>query len=428
MQRQRCLSAVLLAVAIAASGLARAGEPVAAPAPAIAPAPGPLPAAPADDALSIYVVTFGPGDHPFFKFGHDALLVRDRAAGTDKVYNFGTFAMTPGLIGEFLKGRLMYWLSVTTLPVTLASYQAENRTIALQELALAPEVKRELRARLDENARPENRAYKYDYFLDNCATRVRDAVDRSTGGALRASARAPGRLTLRGQALRMTADVPWLWLALDLVLAGSTDRPIDRWGEMYIPEELARGLRAVSLPGPNGPRPLVAAEQTLFAANRPPPLDRPPVRLVTMLLVGLAIALVFVALGWSAHRTPARVLLGLLISAWGTLAGFVGCFLVYAWAFTDHVVAHRNENIFLCAPWALALLALGLGVAFGSRRAAVLALRVAVASLLFALLGWAFKAVPVAPLHQQNASLIALLLPPWFGMSIALLHAKHTTT
>jgi hypothetical protein len=424
MERQRCLFAVLLAVTVAASGVARAGEPVATPPPVPVPAAAPSPPAPVEDALSIYVVTFGPGDHPFFKFGHDALLVRDRVAGTDKVYNFGTFAMSPGIIGEFLKGRLVYWLSVTTLPVTLASYQAENRTIALQELALSPEVKRELRARLDENARPENRAYRYDYFLDNCATRVRDAIDRATGGAVRASARAPGRLTLRGQALRMTADVPWLWLALDLVLAGSTDRPIDRWGEMYIPEELARGLRAVSLPGPNGAHSLVASEQTLFTANRPPPLDRPPVRFVTMLLIGLAIALLFVAVGWAAHRTAARALLGLLVSAWGAAAGFVGGFLVYVWAFTDHVVAHRNENIFQCAPWAVILLPLGLGVAFGSRRAAVLALRVAVATLLFALLGWAFKAVPV-PLHQQNASLIALLLPPWFGMSIALLHVKH---
>src|SRR5262249_30172617 len=153
MQRTRCLPAVLLAVTVVASGVARAGEPVAAPPPVVAPTAVPSPP-PVDDALSIYVVTFGPGEHPFFKFVHDRLLVRDRAAGTDKVYNFGTFAMSPGIIGEFLKGRLMYWLSVTTLPVTLASYQAENRTIALQELALSPEAKRELRARLDENARP----------------------------------------------------------------------------------------------------------------------------------------------------------------------------------------------------------------------------------------------------------------------------------
>ncbi|HEX4405530.1 MAG TPA: DUF4105 domain-containing protein [Polyangia bacterium] len=403
---QRFVLAVLLMGALSFARIARADEtPV---------------VAPAADPLSIYVVTFGPGDHPFFKFGHDALLVRDRAAGTERVYNFGTFAFGPGLIGEFLHGRLTYWLSVSNLAPTVASYERENRTIVLQELALPPQTKAAMRAALDDNARPDKRAYKYDYFLDNCATRVRDAVDRATGGALRDSARAPGRLTLRDQALRMTADTPWLWLALDLVLAGATDRPIDRWGEMYIPEELERGLRAVNLEG----RPLVASETVLFAANRPPPLEWPPARGVTLLLVGLGIGLVFVALGWSAPNRPAvRALLGLTVAVWGLVVGFLGCFLLYAWALTDHVVTHRNENILLCAPWAVALAVLGVGVAFGSRRLTLGALRVAVASLLLALAGWGLKAHPA--FHQHNAALIALLLPPWFGMAIGLLHARH---
>jgi hypothetical protein len=421
--------AAILAVLFAPS-VARAGEPTtAAPAaaPAVAPATAPAPAqaAPAvEDSLSIYVMTFGPGDHPFFKFGHDALLVRDRKSGQDRVYNFGTFSFAPGLIGEFLKGRLTYWLSVSSLPVTMASYESENRTIVLQELGLSPEAKRELRARLEENARPQNREYKYDYFLDNCSTRVRDAIDRATGGALREASRAPGRFTLREQALRMTADSVPLYLALDLVLAGSTDRPIDRWAEMYIPEELQRGLRAVTIPGPDGPHPLVASEGTAFPASRPPPLERPPGRFVALLLVGLGIGLVFIALGWAApHRPLVRALLGLTVAGWGLTAGFVGCFLVYAWTMTDHVVAHRNENIFQCAPWAVSLLVLGVGVALGWRRATHNALRVAVASLLFALLGWGLKAHPA--FHQHNAALIALLLPPWIGMSIGLLHARH---
>jgi len=417
----RFLPAVVLAAALCLAGAARASEVV----PAAAPAPAAAAPVPVDDPLSIYVVTFGPGDHPFFAFGHDALLVRDKAQGTDRVYNFGTFRFdSPGLIREFLHGRLTYWLSVSSLPVTMASYERENRSIVLQELALPPAEKQALRARLDENARPENRAYKYDYFLDNCSTRVRDAVDRATGGALRAAARAPGRLTLREQALRMTAGVVPLYLALDLVLSGVTDRPIDRWGEMYIPEELQRGLRAVTVPGPNGPRPLVAVEQTAFSAERAPPLERPPARFVSLLLAGLGIALVFIALGWAApHRPVARALLGVVVALWGLVVGFIGCFLLYAWLLTDHVVTHRNENIFLCAPWAVAFLVLGLGVAIGSRRATLAALRLAVASLLLGLLGWGLKAHPA--FHQHNAALIALLLPPWFGMSIGLLHARH---
>jgi hypothetical protein len=419
---QRVSLALVLAGTLVISTVARAQQPAV---PAASPAPPVAAPPPVEDSLSIYALTFGPGDHPFFMFGHDAILVRDRKTGTDRVYNFGTFRFDSSkLIFDFLKGRLTYWLSVSSLPVTLASYERENRGILLQELALPAAVKRSLRDSLDDNARLENREYKYDYFLDNCSTRVRDAIDHATGGALREVARAPGRLTLREQALRMTAGAPAFAFALDLVLAGPTDRPIDRWGEMYIPEELAVGLRAVTLPGPAGPRPLVAGEQTIFRANRPDPLHAPPSRLVTMLLLGLGLGVVFLALGWAAplHKL-ARVSFGILLAAWGLVVGFVGCFLLYIWGFTDHVVAHRNENIFQCAPWALALVVLGLGVALGSRRAALAALRVSVAALLLALLGWALKAVPA--FHQHNAAVIALFLPPWFGLAAGLLHARH---
>ncbi len=85
-------------------------------------------------------MTFGPGDHPFFKFGHDAIWIHDAAAGTDRVYNFGTFSFTgPRLILDFLHGRMTYWLSVSYLPAVLASYERENRTIDVQELALDPD-------------------------------------------------------------------------------------------------------------------------------------------------------------------------------------------------------------------------------------------------------------------------------------------------
>jgi Domain of unknown function (DUF4105) len=417
---------LLIAVELIGSRHAHAENLPAEPSVAAAPSPEAVPPPPpAPDLLSIYVLTFGPGDHPFFMFGHDAILVRDRTAGTDKVYNFGTFRFdSPKLILEFLRGRLTYWLSVSPLPYVLESYAAENRSVALQELALPPEEKRALRDRLDENARPENRAYKYDYFLDNCSTRVRDALDRATGGALHAAARAPGRLTLREQALRMTAGSPPFALALDIVLASPTDQPIDRWGEMYIPEELARGLRDVKVASPTGPHPLVVSEQVLHRANRADPLLDPPPRLVSLLLCGLAIGVVFLALGWAAPRSKgARVFLGLLMSVWGLAIGFVGCFLLYVWLFTDHVVTHRNENIFLFAPWALALVVLGIGVSLGSPRAKLTALRVSVSALLFALVGWGLKAHPA--FHQHNAAVIALLMPQWIGLAAGLLHARH---
>ena len=421
--RSRVRAILVAAVlSLAAAGVSRAGSV----APPVAPAPPPK-EAPSKDPLSVYVMTFGPGDHPFFKFGHDAIWIHDAQSGTngtDRVYNFGTFSFTgPRLILDFLHGRMTYWLSVAYLPAVLASYEHENRTIDVQELTLAPAVKQALRARLDVNARPENRAYKYDYFLDNCATRVRDAIDDSVGGQLRASAHAPARLTLRQQALRMTADYWPLYVALDIVLGPDADRPIDRWGEMFIPQELARGLSAVTLSGPGGTRPLVGEARSVFAAQeRPAPLETPPRRARTFFLAGSTVGLLFFLLGWaatrpqlgSAARVALRALFGLLLAGWGLVTGFVGCFLVYVWALTDHVVAHHNQNILLFAPWALALVVLGIGVAFGRPWAARGARTVAFAALAAAFAAALLKVGIVR--HQENDRLLSFWLPAWLGI------------
>ena len=125
----------------------------------------PAHAEPGDD-LAISVLTFGPGDHPFFKFGHNAILVQDATAGRSAagwVYNFGTFAFdTAALIPKFLRGRFKYWLSVSSVDDALESYAAANRSIASQELDLTSAQKWALAQALRENARPEKREYLYD--------------------------------------------------------------------------------------------------------------------------------------------------------------------------------------------------------------------------------------------------------------------------
>ncbi|HXU00125.1 MAG TPA: DUF4105 domain-containing protein, partial [Polyangia bacterium] len=244
--------AIAGALAVFALGVARpaVGAPEMAPPGPLAPLPPAAPdsAAAAPDPLRVFVMTMGPGDHPFFRFGHNAIWIRDQAALTDKVYNFGTFKFdSPRLIFDFLGGRLNYWLSVSPLARVVGEYRRENRSITIQELNLTAEEKAALQAALEVNARPENRLYKYDYFLDNCSTRVRDAVDRVVGGQLHAAARQPGRMTLRQHALRMTAQPLWLYLALDIVLGPQVDRPIDQWGEMFLPEKLARGPGRMTL-------------------------------------------------------------------------------------------------------------------------------------------------------------------------------------
>jgi hypothetical protein len=405
MPRALLAAAVALVVTAAATG-ARAAPQGATGGPSDAPPAG------ADAGLTAYALTFGPGDHPFFRFGHNALWLHDPAADTDRVYNFGTFSFdSPRLILDFLGGRLTYWLSVAPLPGVLASYERENRSISAQRLNLTPDETRQLQRRLQDNARPENRAYKYDYFLDNCSTRVRDVVDVVVGGRLRETGHLPGRMTLRQHALRMAAEPLWLYLALDLILGPTADRPIDRWGEMFLPEELAHGLAATTVASG---APLVAGTEALFTAARPPPRASPPRRAPTFLIVGALFGLLMVSLTAGAS-VLGRVLFGVVLALWGLVVGFIGCFLGYAWLFTDHVVAHRNQNILLCAPWAIALAGVGIGVAAGWGGAIRSGRKLAAAALAAAIAAVVVK-VGVAP-RQDNVALIAFLLPAWIGIT-----------
>jgi hypothetical protein len=236
-------------------------------------------------------------------------------------------------------------------------------------------------------------------------------------------------MTLREQALRMTAGYLPLYLALDIVLGPKVDLPVDRWGEMFLPEELASGLRVVSVPDPEragASRPLVAHEEVMFRADRAPPLELPPAPGVRFLLAGLALGLAFVGLGWAGRRlSTLRMLFGLLVACWGFAVGFVGCFLGYAWLFTDHVVTHRNQNILLCAPWAIGLSVLGFGVAAdlsGATRKAFSFTALALAAALGALV---LKLGLAA--HQDNGALIAFFLPVWLGMTAALALLRQRT-
>ena len=103
--------------------------------------------------------------------------------------------------------------------------------------------------------------------------------------------------------------------------------------EMFLPEELSRGLASVRVPGPAGERPLVASRSVLSHTTRSPPLQSPPRRIVPFLLAGLGVGLLFAGPGLVRVRRgrSSRVLFGLLVAVWGFVVGFIGCFLLYAW-------------------------------------------------------------------------------------------------
>jgi hypothetical protein len=294
----------------------------------------------------------------------------------------------------------------------------------VQELDLTPEQRKAMLEKLEDNARPQNRYYLYDYFFNNCSTRVRDAVDDVVGGRLRQAAAAPARLSFRGHALRLTADLPWEYLALSFGLGTTADRPVTRYEEGFIPMELRDVLRDVKLPvAGGGTRPLVKSERTVFRASRTDPPRDPPNRVPGFALVGVLMGGLLALLGWlSLDRRWARVAGAVLLAVVGAIAGLLGCLLVFLWTATNHRAAHANANILQAVPVAVALPFLARGLARWRPSAVRRAWLLAAAAAALSLLGLLLKLAGV--LKQDNLSFIALFLPLWLGAAAGL-HLIH---
>ncbi len=363
-------------------------------------------APPADDAglpaPRIGVVTMGPGEVFWERFGHDAIVVDDPAQPEPISYNFGFFDMDEdGFFGRFIKGEMRYMLVALPLQEDLAYYRDTGRGATLQWLDLDPAQARRLAADLVENAKPENARYRYDYYTDNCATRVRDALDRALDGRLRKQldSRSSGD-TWRGESLRLASPAPWMWLGFDIGLGPAADRALTRWQQGFLPRRLADDLRKVS--HADG-RPLIAAETELLPQRQAAEPEEHAIALWPWLLAGVVIAALVLVLG---PRHP-RSLAALAGGFW-LLCGLLGAVLALGWAFTEHRALWANRNLLLFDPLCLLLLPGAWALLRGrmpSPRFRALLVAVAVLAALACLPLW----LQVSP--QRNGHWIALLLP-----------------
>jgi len=368
--------------------------------------------------LRVAVVTFGPGDHPFAKFGHDAIWV-ELPDGRGAIYNFGTFGgETSSLLTKFLQGRFNYWLSVSRPAETLHAYKRDDRSVIIQDLALSQSEKLDLWRRLEVNARPENREYLYDYFKDNCSTRVRDAIDATLKGALKkALLQKPARLNFRQHALRLASDLPWLYVGLHFGLAQEADQPRNRWEEGFIPAGVQDSLASYSLSRGALEVPLVEKTSTFYQATRAPSLNEPPTTWPWFLLAGLGLGGVLFGLGSLAMKSRmARVTFGTLAALLSLVCGLLGVVLLFLWLFTNHQIAFKNENLAFCPPWLLVSFVSSLGLALGSQRLMALTRSVFRWTLGLAVLAVVLKLTPW--FFQSNKEFACFFLPLWTALAV----------
>ncbi|MCC8475425.1 DUF4105 domain-containing protein [Xanthomonas arboricola] len=361
-------------------------------------------------APRVGVVTMQPGEVFFERFGHDAIVVVDPVTGQATSYNFGFFDPgEPDFVPRFARGEMMYYLVALPLEEDLQQYRAVGRGVSIQWLDLPPDQARALADGLAIRSQPENARYHYDYFVANCATMVRDTLDRAMGGALKSqlAGRSRGN-TFRSEAVRLASPAPWMWLGFDLGLGPYADRPLSRWEEAFVPMRLADSLTQVHN---SAGRPLVQSTQVLLPHRIAPEPAEQQRHWWPWLLTGLIVAAGVLALG-----RRQRVLAALALPYW-LLCAIGGGLLVYLWGFTAHQSAWANRNLLLVNPLCVLLLIGGIAVLRGRRPGRwfdVLRWVVAAAALLALLIHWlSFQA-------QDNLQWVLLLLPIHAALAIAL--------
>ena len=292
----------------------------------------------------IGVMTMHPGAVFWERFGHNAIVVDDGRQPLS--YNFGFFDMAePGFTGNFIRGRMDYLMLALPLEQDLAYYRQTGRGVDIQWLALSPAQNRRLRARLEFLARPENARYRYDYFRNNCATRVRDVLDEALDGQLQRqlSASSLGD-SYRSESVRLAWPAKWMALGFDLGMNAEGDKALNRWDEAFIPMRLQDSLRGLRLA--DG-RPLVREEQTVLPSRLPPPPAELPQWPLTAAAVGLALA----GLLYAARRRSQALFNAGILAFW-LVSGLIGSVLLAVWLGTEHRYLHANANLLLFPPLA----------------------------------------------------------------------------
>jgi hypothetical protein len=387
-------------IALVALPLAAAVAQATVPPPAILTTP---PSA-ADSALRITLLTMGQGDPVYEMFGHNGLWVHDPATGTDNVYDWGVFDFrSEGFLVRFLQGDMRYTMAENDVRYTLAAYQSRNRRVWAQELNLTPSEKRALVDYIRWNWQPENRQYRYDYYLDNCSTRVRDALDRVLGGRLRAHLQAiPTDQTYRSHSLRLMQTAPFLVTGVQIALGRRTDVRLSGDQASFLPVQLMTYLRDFKLDG--GSRPIVAREYVFNEAMRAPEPTNVPGLWKGLLPMGVLVAGILLGL-WLARARIAAATLTAIVAG---LIGIVGTILVLLATVTDHVASHWNENLLLFNPiWLVAAIVVTRTIASGKwSNASSWATRIGIALAVIAPL---LHLVGVS--KQPNWDVIALALP-----------------
>jgi len=322
---------------------------------------------PADmSAVHFYLITVDVGDMVWDNFGHTALRVFDENSNTDVVFNWGVFDASGGVLSfsyNFFKGVMNYRLGTQSPNREFAMYRSQQRSVWQDKINLTNLQKEILYRRLLWNQQPENVVYPYQYFFDNCTTRVRDYLDEALSGRIANVNSGLTPSTFRQQVQAHYESVALVGLSLDILMNSNIDRPMSRWEEMFLPLSLRERLSHIeSNVAEGGERKMLLSDPQIIMEFPPPNAETDPYQFASVILIVpvLFLLLMLKKIPMSYFATHSRVglkmagvsfrVLGLLGLITALFSGIYGTLMLGSWFVSDHLDLHHNVNLLLFWP------------------------------------------------------------------------------
>jgi hypothetical protein len=304
------------------------------------------------EQAEISVLTIGPGASLNDSFGHNAFRVKDPVKGIDLVFNYGVYDFeAPYFILKFARGKLNYLIGGDYYEDFFNSYISQNRTIKAQILNLSQSEKQKLFDYLINNYQPENRRYLYDFFYDNCATKIKDVTNIAVNNTIQFNVPKDfNPQTFRELIHSNLNRNSWGCFGIDLALGSVIDRKATPEEHMFLPKYIYSFFEVATIKNSNTP--LVKKSNVLYEK-----IDAPvPSQFFTspLFIFGiLGCFMLFITYN-DFKKQKQTVWLDVVLFS---ITGIIGILILLLWFATDHKATHQNYNLL----WACALNILVIG-------------------------------------------------------------------
>ena len=297
------------------------------------------------DSVTLSLITCSPHEEIYSLYGHSALRYHNLQTGEDIAFNWGIFSFRkPFFVLRFVFGKTDYELALMPFDRFCQEYQRWGSQVTEQVLNLTDNEKRGIIDALNENALPQNRVYRYNFFYDNCSTRPRDIVEKNIKGRLLYDGREDYNPSWRTVIRQCTKRHPWATFGNDILLGVKADRHTTRSEQEFLPKNLLYDFDHTQIYTDGNYRPLVKERNIIVPAGvQIVKTDFPLTPTECGMLLLLATLVIFV-LEWRRRKTYKYWDVALM-----TLTGLMGIVL-FVMLFSEHPTTSTNLQLLLLNP------------------------------------------------------------------------------